>query len=82
MEIHQQADTEMAQARYVRSWASWAGEKGGGGFDIQDDRIFDDDVGAKAQWNRNAFISDRQGNLSFEADAGMAQYQDHALDID
>src|ERR1039458_4017632 len=57
------------------------GEKGGDGFDFENDGVFDHDVGAKAQWDRYAFVSDGHGDLGFESDAGMARFQGHALGV-
>jgi hypothetical protein len=58
-----------------------SGEQGSDGFDFQDYCICNDDVGTKAQWNRYIFVNDRHSDLSFKADAGMAQFEGQARGI-
>jgi hypothetical protein len=58
------------------------GEKGGDGFDFENDGVFDHDVGAKTRWDRYLFVNHGHGEQGYESDAGMAQFQGHALGVD
>ena len=52
VEFHQQADTKTTHAEIGEKLGLVGGEKGGNGIDFRNDDVFDDDIGANAQWNR------------------------------
>ncbi len=63
--------TEVQQAGQIRR-RIMGGEKGGDGFDFENDGVFDHDVGAKAQWDRYVSAPPTTGALSGRVEAPEA----------
>jgi hypothetical protein len=81
VEVHQPTNTEIAHTEVGGKLGVNTREKGGDGFDFWYGYMYDHDVGAKAQWNRHAFVNNRFRQLSFEADVGTAELEGHAFSI-
>ena len=81
MEVHQNADTKVAHSEVGEKLGLMGWQKCGDGLDFENDGVFDNDIGAKTQWNGYAFVNDRHCALAFEADAGMSKFHSHSLGI-
>jgi hypothetical protein len=81
VEVHQQTDTEISHTEVSEKLRIMSGDQGGDGFDFQDYRICNDDVGAKAQWNRHIFVNKGNIDLSFKAHTGVARFKGHTRGI-
>jgi hypothetical protein len=51
MEVHQNADTKLAHSEVDEKLGLMGWQKCGDGLDFENDGVFDNDIGAKTQWN-------------------------------
>jgi hypothetical protein len=75
VEIHQQADTNFAHAEVSQQLCPVRGNEGGNRFDLDDDGVLDNNIGAKSHRYRMTFINDRHYHLTFERYPGFSQFQ-------
>jgi hypothetical protein len=81
VEVHQEANAKVAHAEVGEKLGLMNSEKNGDGFDLENDGVFDHDVGAKAKGNRCTLVDDGHHDLCFNADAGLCEFERQALGI-